>query len=365
VALAALATGMDALPKYSHECSPHTYTQPQMFACLALKRFFKTSYRGIEAYLRDMHNICKAIGLRKVPHYTAIQKTHARLLNIEHARLLLASSVHLAMPRQRNIKRLAIDSTGMQAGHVSPYFVKRRSRVENIWQTTTYRRFPKLAIACDTQTHLILSMLTSRGPRPDVDELAALLDGLVPGVRVHHLLADAGYDSEPNHAYARDEHGILTTIPAKIGRPTSKPPSGYYRRLMRRTIHTRKYYGQRWQVETVNSMIKRTQGQEIAARSYHAQCRELRLAALLHNIAILLFKRVFYRAKVTQYQGAARPAKQSDRSTLCLFVCGICRRSGLYAAEPPGDQVIDRNPARPGDHDAERCRAEEQGLFLC
>jgi hypothetical protein len=43
-------------------------------------------------------------------------------------------------------------------------------------------------------------------------------------------------------------------------------------------------------------MIKRTQGHEIAARSYHAQCRELRLAALLHNIAILLFKRVFYRA---------------------------------------------------------------------
>ena len=118
---------------------------------------------------------------------------------------------------------------------------------------------------------------------------------------MHHLLADAGYDSEANHEYARHEHGIITTIPAKIGRPTSKPPSGYYRRLMRRTLHNRKYYGQRWQVETVNSMIKRTQGHEVAARSYHAQCRELRLAVLLHNIAILLLTRVFYRAGQVQF----------------------------------------------------------------
>ncbi len=301
VAQAALATGMDALPKYSHECSPHTYTQPQLFACLALKRFFKTSYRGIEAYLHDMPNICKTIGLKRVPHYTAIQKTHKRLLKIEYARWLLSSSIHLAMPKRRNVKHLAVDSTGMQAGHVSPYFVRRRSRVENIWQTTTYRRFPKLAIACDTQSHLILSMHTSRGPRPDVDELAGLLDDLVRGIRVSHLLADAGYDSEANHTYARHEHGIITTIPAKIGRPTSKPPSGYYRRLMRQTLHRRKYYGQRWQVETVNSMIKRTQGDEIAAKTYHAQCRELRLAALLHNITILLLKRIFYRADLSRF----------------------------------------------------------------
>ena len=41
------------------------------------------------------------------------------MLNIENARWLLASSVHLAMPKLRNIKLLASDSAGMQAGHIS------------------------------------------------------------------------------------------------------------------------------------------------------------------------------------------------------------------------------------------------------
>lgn len=296
VALAALEVGKDALPDYAHPCSPKTYTQPQLFTCLVLKQFFKTDYRGIADYLQDMPRVCAAIGLERVPHWTTVEKAHKRLLKLPLVRQLLDASLRLYMGDRHHVAMAAVDSTGLQAGQVSPYFVRRRSREQNLWQTTTYRRFPKLAIICDTASHLILSLATSRGPRPDVNELQTLLDDLAPHVCVRHLLADAGYDSEANHTYARHEHGILTTIPARIGRPTTKPPSAYYRRLMHRTLHTRSYYGQRWQVETVNSMIKRNQGHAIAARSYHAQNRDLRLATLVHNIVILLRWWVFYRA---------------------------------------------------------------------
>jgi len=46
-------------------------------------------------------------------------------------------------------------------------------------------------------------------------------------------------------------------------------------------------YGQRWQVETTVSMIKRRLGSAVNARSYWSQCRALMLKAVAHNILIL------------------------------------------------------------------------------
>jgi hypothetical protein len=51
--LAALATAQRALPLYSHRNSPKKFTQHQLFACLVLKNFLKTDYRGVVAQLAD------------------------------------------------------------------------------------------------------------------------------------------------------------------------------------------------------------------------------------------------------------------------------------------------------------------------
>ncbi len=59
-------------------------------------------------------------------------------------------------------------------------------------------------------------------------------------------------------------------------------------------------YGQRWQVETVFSMIKRNFGLALRAKHYWSQCREMMLLALTHNIAIIqLVRELFYRAFLT------------------------------------------------------------------
>ena len=73
------------------------------------------------------------------------------------------------------------------------------------------------------------------------------------------VLADTGYDSEPNYCVARHELGVGTRIPAKNGRPGRNGLKGYYRRLMQRRLKAgpdKRCYGQRRQVETVKSMIK-------------------------------------------------------------------------------------------------------------
>ncbi|MBM4030029.1 MAG: transposase [Planctomycetes bacterium] len=291
VALVALDVGTAALPLYSHLCSPKKFTQPQLFVCLVLKEFFKTDYRGIAGILADSTDLRQAIGLQTVPHFTTLQKAAPRLLRNPRVQQLLDQTVQRARPRGRRphrprVKRSAVDSSGFEAHHTSHYFVRRRTKGRKDWQSTTYKRFPKLALLCDCSNHLVLAAIAERGPGPDITHFERIVCQAFPRVRMETLLADAGYDAEWAHGVAREDLGIRTIIPAGIGRPTDKAPKGYYRRLMSRRLHLT-CYGQRWQVETAVSMIKRRLGSAVNARSYWSQCRALMLKAIAHNILIL------------------------------------------------------------------------------
>ena len=289
------------LPLYSHRFSPKKFTQHQLFACLVLKAFLKADYRGLAAILKDAAEWCEAIELQKVPHYTTFQKAAERLLCIKPVAGLLDETVSQVMGRRHCVPLAAIDSTGLESRHTSRYFIQRRSRESKPWKTTEYSRYPKLGLLVDCSNHVVLSYLTDQGPKPDTRDLEPTLARLTPGVRIEWLTGDAGYDSEENHQICRERHGIRSLIPPRQGRPTAKPASGRYRRLMQ-TRFNKKRYGQRWQVETVVSMIKRRLGSSLRGRTYWSRRRDLMLLVLTHNIMILLpFKLIqqikdFYRA---------------------------------------------------------------------
>ncbi len=104
------------------------------------------------------------------------------------------------------------------------------------------------------------------------------------------VAADAGYDSEANHRIARLDMGVRTIIRPGAGRPTAKPPPTRFRRLMRQRFDRKAdkaTYGQRWQVETVNSMIKRNLGSALRATTAKRRSRELLLRCIVHNIMVL------------------------------------------------------------------------------
>jgi hypothetical protein len=293
--LSALSTAIRSLPAYSHRYSPKKYTQHQLFACLVLKNFLKTDYRGVAAHLADHPTLLSILNLRAVPHFTTLQKASARLLKLPKVQRLLESTIREYYGRRRRVKSSAIDSTGLECSSASPYFVRRRNRTNSPWKTVVYHRYPKLGLVCDTSCHFILSLHAGRGPRPDVDEFRPLVADARRRLRLVGMVADAGYDSESNHRFAREACGIRTVIPPKHGRPTTKPATGHYRRLMQVRFN-KPAYRHRVQVETVMSMIKRRQGSHAPARRYRSQCRDLYLMALTHNIMILLALRVFYRA---------------------------------------------------------------------
>lgn len=285
---AALEVAEQCLPAYSHRCSPKKFTQHQLFACLVLKNFLKTDYRGVTAQLQDCPSLQELLGLRHVPHYTTLQKAARRLLLSASAKKLLDATVREQLGRRQRVPLAAIDSTGLECTAASGYFVRRRTRVSEPWKTLVYHRFPKLSVVCDVDSHFILAFDTRRGPKPDVAEFKPLLDDALTRVRLISIVADAGYDSESNHCHARQARQVRTTIPAKHGRPTDKPATGRHRRLMQVRFNA-VAYRQRAQVETVMSMLKRRQGAHVRGVTYHSQCRDLRLMALTHNVMILLF----------------------------------------------------------------------------
>ena len=76
----ALKLAQQALSRYSNRFSRRDFTQAQLFAILALRQFFKTDYRGIVQLLADLSDLRKALGLKKVPHYSTLCYAQQRLL---------------------------------------------------------------------------------------------------------------------------------------------------------------------------------------------------------------------------------------------------------------------------------------------
>ena len=112
--------------------------------------------------------------------------------------------------------------------------------------------------------------------------------------KVKTVVADAGYDSEANHRTARQDLGVRSVIPAKIGRPSAQPPTGRYRRLMKQRFARKadkRVYGQRSQSETVNSMMKRNLGASLRSILTQRRKQEMLLRSLAHNLMLETKKR--------------------------------------------------------------------------
>jgi len=137
VLIEAYKVGRRALADYGHLFSPKKFTQPQLFACLVLKSFLKTDYRGVVAFLQDCPELSRAIGLEQIPHFTTLQKAGRRLLKLGNVQGLLAATLRakgrrkkkvFAWPRStqpdcNHVTAVRITSSG---GRVSQIFIKPR-----------------------------------------------------------------------------------------------------------------------------------------------------------------------------------------------------------------------------------------------
>ncbi len=104
VAQRALTVARKTLRTFANRFSPKRYTQHQLFACLTLKVFFKTDYRGIVQLLRDLSDLRQVLRLTHIPHFTTLQKASVRLLRRPRARRLLHATVRRFLGRRRRVR---------------------------------------------------------------------------------------------------------------------------------------------------------------------------------------------------------------------------------------------------------------------
>ena len=240
------------------------------------------------------------LGLRYIPHFTTLCAASKRLLR----KPTVEASLRSILQQCRKIgllkahsKLAAIDSTGLETRHASRYYTRRCKRHSGHYK----RRFPKLSAICDTSNHLLLGMIIDQGPKLDYVEDESTLFNALSQQKFETILADAGYESERFHKLCREQLNIQSIIPTtQRGRSRQdgfdKAVTGYYRKLMQNNF-PKSLYGQRWQIETVFSMLKRNLGSALRARHHHSQTREIRLRVLTHNLMILRhITYVLYRA---------------------------------------------------------------------
>lgn len=309
--------GRETLPDRTSKSSRHDFTLPQLFACLVLREFFGLSYRGTEQLLRDSPAWLADLGLPAAPDHNTLWRAFGAVVDTARANRMLdrlAAAFAAARLLRLSAKPLALDSTCFEQRHRSAHYDRRCRRTAgkpggggggktprerpgkwgasvNAARGRRVSAMPKLSLAVATGCHLILAATVRTGngsDAPDFDGLLYRAWKRAPGVRV--VVADAGYDSEANHRIARQDMGVRSVIPPGIGRPTSKLPTGRWRRHMAKRFARkadRAHYAQRSQVETVNSMVKRNQGSALRSRTPGRRKKEMLLRALTHNLMLL------------------------------------------------------------------------------
>ena len=308
---AAFCLASRSLPEYSSKFSRKDFTLPQLFACLAVKEMLKRSYRQAEVLLADCPDWLKDIGLERAPDHNTLCRAANYLLRTFRANKLLdVLSTWAAEAKMLKLSQmpLAVDNTSYESHHVSRHYERRcaktrlhmkakeRKNGRKSSRSRTVKRLPKLGIAVATSCHLVLSMWTGTGMGADHPHFEPVVFDAwrrAPNRRFK-VVADAGYDSELIHHLARSDMGLTSLIPPQHGRPAKhgQPPAGRWRRYMKRLLATKDSrkrcgYTHRWQIETVNSMMKRNLGSALRGKTAHSRKRDMRLKTIVHDLMIV------------------------------------------------------------------------------
>ncbi|MGC4031179.1 MAG: transposase [Tepidisphaeraceae bacterium] len=271
----AMVVARRCLSDYSCPKSCHTFTQPQLLACLILKAYLKLTYRGTVELLDGSDGLRAAIGLSRVPAHTTLKEFAKRSLSpatLDHA---VAEVFGMLVERGLVVREVAVDSTGIEADSASAHFVSRARRPR--------KGYVKLSLAVATTSMVLIAMTLSMGPTNDLTEARELLWKTASRTPADWYFMDRGYDAQWPHTLIAAA-GATSFIPP-VPRPTKNGPvikTGPDRlRCARRTPY---HYGRRWHVESFISGLKRTCGSTLGARSEPALLIEAALKALAYAI---------------------------------------------------------------------------------
>lgn len=260
------------LSDYACPRSKHTFTQPQLLACLVLRALKKLTYRGTTELLEASDALRAVLGLDRVPAHTTLIE-FARKLSPQTLDALVGQVLAYLQEKGLVVHEVAIDSTGVETRSASTHYLSRsRGRRGG---------YIKLALAVACTSIVLVAATANAGPGNDLAEAPHLLWRSAARCGPDWLLADAGYDAEKIHRFCRAWH-VISHIPPVPKTTDGTIKSGEGR--LRCGRHRPYLYGRRWHVESFISGLKRTCGWTLSARSQPALKVEAMLKALAYAI---------------------------------------------------------------------------------
>jgi len=240
---------------------------------LVYKERLNLSYRRF-AQIATENNLQRMLCIKRIPHYTTLQKAMQRL----PAHIL--RKMVMACRKLLNLKDVAasIDGTGFSNTNPSHYYLKRidGKRVRN---------YTKTVFLADNKSKVILGLRTHSDNRNETLDFIPLVRELQRTLR--SIVADKAYDSRKNRSFCR-EKGIEVHIPVRQYSMSRMQEFGTVskKKALEKGFDEAKYR-QRALIESINSAIKRKLGGYVCSRRADQQQKQVTLKALAYNLEII------------------------------------------------------------------------------
>ena len=260
---------------YFHKKSNHIFTVWQHIILLTLRQYENKSYRRFVEWLEEANNLLQYLQLKRIPHFTTLQKFAARISNSILQKILL--SFVIAHDNQGQGHTIGIDATGFKSAF-SQYYDNRTATTANV----SKRTFIKNTICVDTNRQLICKTKTRHSYCHDNIDFIPVLYA-IQNLPISLVVADKGYDDEKNHKFVRECLLSYSIIPTRFESVPVWKTHGRYRKQMKRGYDI-KLYHQRNKVETIFSVIKRMFGEYIRSMKIMTKNRELVFRCIAYNV---------------------------------------------------------------------------------
>src|SRR5579863_6510025 len=134
VAALAMQLGYRHLADYGATTSRHDFTQRQLMACLILRAYTKTTYRGVLELLAVSPSLRRELGLGdKLPHYSTLAKFSSRSQVLKIADAMIRSIGKAAFGQSTEPRAAAMDATGLETTTANVHFQCRRGGQRRKW----------------------------------------------------------------------------------------------------------------------------------------------------------------------------------------------------------------------------------------